>query len=194
MRRVHQRGKMKASLRWEHVKQLSGSLAGIDDAKHFRQFGKGIGKRPAAQFARFMERYAAELAVKRVCFGAKLLCFLKRRVLAQQVAKRGLRGGAQNSGRAEMTLTAESKTSPDKFRLKVIESGIFTCPEGLPREQVHVASFKALFPYAKALAAMVSAASGVPAVMIPEIELDAQDVMRIDFKPPKPDGGETPAD
>ena len=99
-----------------------------------------------------------------------------------------------NSGRAEMTLTAESKTSTDKFRLKVIESGIFTCPEGLPREQVHVASFKALFPYAKALAAMVSAASGVPAVMIPEIELDAQDVMRIDFKPPKPDGGETPAD
>ncbi len=93
-------------------------------------------------------------------------------------------------GRAEMTLTAESKTSPEKFRLKVTESGIFACPPGLPREQVHVATFKALFPYAKALAAMVSSASGVPAVMIPEIELNSQDVMRIDFKPPKPDGGE----
>ena len=40
-------------------------------------------------------------------------------------------------------------------------------------------------PYAKALAAMVSSASGVPAVMIPEIELDAEDVMRIDYKPPE---------
>ena len=97
---------MKASLRGEHVEQLSGSLAGIDDAKHFRQFGKGIGKRPAAQLARFAEHYAAELAVKRVCSGAKLLCFLRRRVLAQQVAKRGLRGGAQNSGRAEMRCEA----------------------------------------------------------------------------------------
>ena len=32
---------------------------------------------------------------------------------------------------------------------------------------------------------MVSSASGVPAVMIPEIELDAEDVMRIDYKPPE---------
>ena len=88
-------------------------------------------------------------------------------------------------GRAEMTLIAESKAAPEKFTLKVVESGFFTCPAGLPREEVHIATFRALFPYAKALAAMVSSASGVPAVMIPEIELDAEDVMRIDYKPPE---------
>ena len=32
-------------------------------------------------------------------------------------------------GRAEMTLIAESKAAPEKFTLKVVESGFFTCPK-----------------------------------------------------------------
>lgn len=95
-----------------------------------------------------------------------------------------------DSGRAEMTLVAENQSAPDNFRLRVVETGIFTCAPGLPREVVHVATFRALFPYAKALAAMISSASGVPAVMIPEIDLDASDVMRIDYKPPKKENEE----
>ncbi len=95
-----------------------------------------------------------------------------------------------DTGRAELTLIAENKDAPDVFSLKVTESGVFTCREGLSREAVHVASFHAMFPYAKALAAMVSSASGVPAVMIPEIELDAEDVVRIDYKPPEKEKNE----
>lgn len=90
-----------------------------------------------------------------------------------------------DSGRAELTLIAENRDAPEAFSLKVTETGVFTCSPGLPRETVHIASFRALFPYAKALAAMVSSASGVPAVMIPEIELNGDDVVRIDYKPPE---------
>ena len=82
-----------------------------------------------------------------------------------------------DSGRAEMTLVAENQSAPDNFRLRVVETGIFTCAPGLPREVVHVA-------------ARISSASGVPAVMIPEIDLDASDVMRIDYKPPKKENEE----
>lgn len=88
-------------------------------------------------------------------------------------------------GRAELTLTAENKTSPDSFKLSVTETGIFTCPADMPRETVHIMTFRALFPYAKALAAMVTSAAGMPAVMIPEIDLSSEDVMRIDLRPPE---------
>ncbi len=89
-----------------------------------------------------------------------------------------------DTGRGQMTLIAENTESPEKFSLKITESGIFNVTNGSQREAVHVAAFRAIFPYAKALAAMVSSASGVPAVMIPEIKLSAEDVVRIDYKPP----------
>ncbi len=97
-----------------------------------------------------------------------------------------------DTGRAQMTLIAENTELPEKFSLKIIESGIFGVTDGSQREAVHLAAFRALFPYAKALAAMVSSASGVPAVMIPEIKLNAEDVVRIDYKPPRDDAGENP--
>lgn len=94
------------------------------------------------------------------------------------------------AGRAQMTLIAENTEAPEKFSLKITESGAFVVKEGSQREAVHIAAFHAIFPYAKALAAMVSSASGVPAVMIPEIKLNAEDVVRIDYKPPHDEKGD----
>lgn len=99
-----------------------------------------------------------------------------------------LRYPAPGIARAEMTLTAEDREKPENFRLRVVQVGVFSCPADMSREDIHVRTFKELFPFARALAASVTAASGVPPVMIPPIDIEQQNIYRIDFKPPvKPD-------
>lgn len=101
--------------------------------------------------------------------------------------KHNIRYPAPNVARAEMSVVAEDRENPDRFRLCVTEIGIFSCPADMSREAVHVESFRALFPFVRALCATVTSAAGVPPVMVPQVNINEENVCRIDFRPPKPD-------
>ena len=81
-------------------------------------------------------------------------------------------------------IEVHDKENPDKFKIHVIVVGIFAYNPDEKKELIHTETFKALFPYAKALITTVTANCGIQPVIIPNIDIDNQEIYRID-KPEK---------
>lgn len=81
--------------------------------------------------------------------------------------------------RGELTATVCDKESPDKFSIKVVTVGIFTFKEGADKDLLHIDTFKSLFPYMRALVSTVTANSGIPAVILPDVDMEGQNIYRI---------------
>ena len=77
-------------------------------------------------------------------------------------------------------LEVHDKENPERFRINVVIVGIFSYDSQEKKEAVHTETFKALFPYAKALVTTVTANCGIQPVMIPNIDIDNQEIYRID--------------
>ena len=77
-------------------------------------------------------------------------------------------------------IEVHDKENPDKFKIHVIVVGIFAFDSSEKKELVHTETFKALFPYAKALITTVTANCGIQPVIIPTIDIDNQEIYRID--------------
>ena len=63
---------------------------------------------------------------------------------------------------------------------RVIVVGIFAYNPDEKKEIIHTETFKSLFPYAKALITTVTANCGIQPVIIPNIDIDNQEIYRID--------------
>ena len=100
-----------------------------------------------------------------------------------------LRHAAPGVARGEVTITAEDKESPEKLSVTVKQSGIFALPPEMPREEAHLETFRILFPYTSATLTAVTSLAGIQGIIVPRIEIDETNVYRVEFKPPKPDGG-----
>ncbi|MBQ6152390.1 MAG: protein-export chaperone SecB [Ruminococcus sp.] len=88
-----------------------------------------------------------------------------------------------NMARGEFDIEVHDKDNPDKFKIRVVVVGIFSYLEGSKKELIHAETFKALFPYAKALVTTVTANCGIKPIMIPEIDIDNQQIYRFDKNP-----------
>ena len=77
-------------------------------------------------------------------------------------------------------IEVHDKENPDKFKIHVIVVGIFAFDSSEKKELVHTETFKALFPYAKSLITTVTANCGIQPVIIPNIDIDNQEIYRID--------------
>lgn len=77
---------------------------------------------------------------------------------------------------AEMT----ADEFPEKFGIKLIINGVFEFDQSLKKEEVHVASFKALFPYAKSIVSTVSVNAGIPPMMLPEFDIESQSIYKFE--------------
>ncbi|MDY4898990.1 MAG: hypothetical protein SO125_08565, partial [Eubacteriales bacterium] len=49
------------------------------------------------------------------------------------------------------------------------------------KEQVHIDSYKALFPYARAIITTLTANAGIPPIFIPEADIESQSIYRFDL-------------
>ena len=105
--------------------------------------------------------------------------------------KHNLHYPSPNVARADLTVIAENAEDKEHFHLSVTETGVFACPEGMSRETIHVETFKALFPYVRALVSGLTALAGIPPIMIPAVVVNEENVVKIEFRPPRP---ETPTD
>lgn len=92
--------------------------------------------------------------------------------------------GGANHCKGVLTCIVNDKDNPEGFRIELEISGVFTYKPGSEKAAVHIDSFKALFPYAKAYVAMVTSAGGMPPVSLPEIELEGQNIYS--FEKPTP--------
>lgn len=84
----------------------------------------------------------------------------------------------------EMTVNVTDKEHPEQFHVKAVMRGIFRFEDGSTKEELHTASFRLLFPYLKAYVATLTVNAGIPPVQIPMIDIDAQNIYRIDMKNP----------
>ena len=89
---------------------------------------------------------------------------------------------AVNKSVAKGTFDIEvhDKENPERFKIHVIVVGIFAYDPNEKKELIHTETFKALFPYAKALITTVTANCGIQPVIIPNIDIDNQEIYRID--------------
>ena len=86
----------------------------------------------------------------------------------------------RNVAKGTFDIEVHDKENPDQFKIHVIVVGIFAYNEDEKREVIHTETFKALFPYAKALITTITANCGIQPVMIPNIDIDNQEIYRID--------------
>lgn len=99
-----------------------------------------------------------------------------------------LRHAAPGMAKGEISITAEDKEAPEKLSVTVKQSGIFSLPPEMPRDEAHLETFKILFPYASATLTAVTSIAGVQGIIVPRINIDEENIYRVEFKPPKPDG------
>ncbi|MGM9642897.1 MAG: hypothetical protein ACI3XI_06780 [Eubacteriales bacterium] len=98
-----------------------------------------------------------------------------------------LRHGVPGMARGEVSITAEDKEAPDMLSVTVRQSGIFELPGDMDREQAHLETFRILFPHAAATLTAVTSIAGVQGIVVPRIDISAENVYRVEFKPPKPE-------
>jgi len=99
-----------------------------------------------------------------------------------------VRFSENNTCRGEMTCEVFDKEAPEKFNIKIVIVGVFGYKPDSQKPLVHVETFRALFPYARSYVSMATAASGIPALMIPDIDIESQNIYSFE-KPHKPDDG-----
>jgi len=87
------------------------------------------------------------------------------------------------NGTCEATLTVEvfDKAQPDVLNVKLVVNGIFRILNQVEKEFLHVDTFKELFPYAKTMISMMSAAAGMPPIIIQNVDIESQEIYRFDM-------------
>lgn len=97
-----------------------------------------------------------------------------------------VRYGKDNICVAELSCQIFDKNAPEKFKAAVVIEGIFSHGGDLTKEQIHVTTYKELFPYARVLVSTVTAAAGCPPVILPAVDIENQSIYRIDTENLKP--------
>lgn len=80
----------------------------------------------------------------------------------------------------ELTAEMFADEFPEKFGMKLVINGMFEYDKSLKKEEVHVHSFKALFPYAKSVVSTVSVNAGVPPMYLPDFDIEAQSIYKFE--------------
>ncbi|MBQ5968769.1 MAG: protein-export chaperone SecB [Clostridia bacterium] len=91
------------------------------------------------------------------------------------------------NGTCEAVLTVEvfDKTKPKVLSAKVSISGLFQIIDAVEKEFIHVDTFKELFPYAKTMVTMISAAAGIPPIIVQNFDIEKQEIYRFDMNAAK---------
>ncbi len=82
--------------------------------------------------------------------------------------------------RGQMTLEVSNRAEPEKFFVKVVVIGNFISEDDSPRDDLHRASYKMLFPHAKAMITALSVTANIPPIFFPDIDIDSQSVYMVE--------------
>lgn len=80
----------------------------------------------------------------------------------------------------KFTVTITDKENPEIFSVKLVLAGIFSYPNGLEREIIHIQTYKELFPYARAFITTITANAGIQPIMIPDMDIENREIYRFD--------------
>ena len=86
----------------------------------------------------------------------------------------------------EMSIKVFDQAHENDFFVNLVIRGAFSYKEGAEKELIHVDSYKALFPYARAMITTMTANAGIPPIYIPEADIESQSIYRFDLGGAKP--------
>ena len=86
-----------------------------------------------------------------------------------------------NTCQGEMRVEVTDKNSPDRFRIVAVMKGYFVINGEIPKEQLHVKTFDALFPHLKAFITSLTASAGIPPVYIPYVDISNESIYRVEM-------------
>ncbi len=86
-----------------------------------------------------------------------------------------------NSCLGEMSIHVYDQNNKDAFFIKLSLRGAFSFEPSAEKEQIHIDSYKALFPYARAFITTFTANAGIPPIFIPEADIESQSIYRFDL-------------
>jgi len=89
--------------------------------------------------------------------------------------------------RGEINAEMADRENPEGFRLRIVIAGVFNHKADAPKPNIHVETFKALYPFARAYVATSTSGAGIPPVMLPEIDIESQNIYSFE-NPIKPGG------
>ncbi len=91
--------------------------------------------------------------------------------------------GKNNTCEGILTVKVMDKNANENFGITATVQGIFQYEGELVKEKVHIDTFNALFPYARALVTNLTANAGMPAIILPPIDIENQEIYRIEMNP-----------
>lgn len=94
--------------------------------------------------------------------------------------------GKNNVCKCEFEVTVTDSDYSDKFGITAVVEGLFTYEQGTTKEEIHVLTFKEIFPYVRSLVTTITANSGIKPIIIPAINIEEQNIYR--FENQKPNG------
>lgn len=81
--------------------------------------------------------------------------------------------------RGELTAKVTDKEKPEQFSINVRMIGIFAFEEGADKDLLHIETFRLLFPFVRSLVSTITVNAGIPAVILPNIDIEGQNIYRI---------------
>ena len=78
--------------------------------------------------------------------------------------------------RGQMMLEVSSREDPEKFSIRIVVIGNFIYEDDSPRDELHKASYKILFPHAKAMLTALTVAANIPPIFFSDIDIDSQSI------------------
>lgn len=91
---------------------------------------------------------------------------------------------SNNICRGELEVEVGDTSKDSKLNLKVTLVGILAYNPDEKRELIHTESFKILYPLARAMVTTITANAGIKPILLPNINIDDQDIYRIDGSNP----------
>lgn len=86
--------------------------------------------------------------------------------------------GTNNTCRCEMKVSVKDQANADALGIEMTLVGIFEIPAEHDKETLHKETFKELYPFARAAVATVSGTTGILPIIIPNVDIEGQDIYR----------------
>lgn len=86
-----------------------------------------------------------------------------------------------NTCTGEFRAEVYDKSEPERFHITVVMKGLFTTAEGVAKEQLHIKTYDAVFPYVKAFVTNLTAGAGIPPIYLPYLDISNQNIYRVEM-------------
>ena len=81
----------------------------------------------------------------------------------------------------EFFVEVYDKDNKNDFFAKTRIVAFYSYNEGMKKDSIHREAFKQIFPYAKSIITTITANGGVPPINLPAVDIDSQNIYRLDI-------------